>query len=296
MYSFAGSFNVNMIADPLWQQAMEKSALCNIEISTSQRPEDELAKQVAADVLRLQKAGSVRAASLHLPFGAEINFSSDNEEMRRASVLGAISYINIFRELDIHNITIHCSGERDMNPDRKVHLQAMRRSCEEFLPLMQEMQCSLNLEFLPRICIGNTFEELAEMTRDFPVENIGICLDVNHGMNRGETIPAMIRACGDRLKTLHLSDYDNIDECHWNIGEGMLDWVEIQKSVAAMPQELLLIVETKVLAIAAWKGYTPDPRFEVQNVERNCMKFEFAAEQQQLMEKIRAAGFTGGRC
>ena len=291
MYSFAGSFNVNMIADPLWQQAMEKSALCNIEISTSKRPEDELAHKVAADVLRLQKSGAVRAASLHLPFGAEINFSSDNEEMRRTSVLDAISYINIFRELDIHNITIHCSGERDMNPDRNVHLQAMRRSCEEFLPLMQEMQCSLNLEFLPRICIGNTLEELMEMTRDFPVENIGICLDVNHGMNRGETIPAMIRACGERLKTLHLSDYDNVDECHWNIGEGMLDWVEIQKSVAAMPQELLLIVETKVLAVPTWKGYTPDPRFEVQNVERNCMKFEFAAEQQELMKKIRAAGF-----
>jgi hypothetical protein len=164
------------------------------------------------------------------------------------------------------------------------------------LPLMQEMKCSLNLEFLPRICIGNTFEELAEMTRDFPVENIGICLDVNHGMNRAESIPAMIRACGERLKTLHLSDYDNVDECHWNIGEGMLDWVEIQKSVAAMPQELLLIVESKVLAVPAWKGYTPDPRFEVQNVERNCMKFEFAAEQQELMKKIRAAGFIGGRC
>ena len=83
MYSFAGSFNVSMIAEPLWQQAMEKAALCNIEISTSRRPEDELAQKVAADVLRLQKSGAVRAASLHLPFGPEINFSSDNEEMRR---------------------------------------------------------------------------------------------------------------------------------------------------------------------------------------------------------------------
>ena len=127
------------------------------------------------------------------------------------------------------------------------------------------------------------------MTRDFPLENIGICLDVNHGMNRGEQIPEMIKACGCRLKTLHISDYDNVDECHWNVGEGMLDWVAIQRTVAAMPQELLLIIETKPLKPAL--HYEMDPRFAVQNVERNCMKFEFAEEQQLLLEKIRRAGF-----
>ena len=110
-------------------------------------------------------------------------------------------------------------------------------------------------------------------------------------MNRGEQIPDMIKACGNRLKTLHISDYDNIDECHWNVGEGMLDWVAIRQTVAAVPQELLLIIETKPLKTAEWLHYEMDPRFAVQNVERNCMKFEFAAEQQLLLEKIRQAGF-----
>ena len=73
------------------------------------------------------------------------------------------------------------------------------------------------------------------------------------------------------------------------VGEGMLDWVAIQRTVAAMPQELLLIIETKPLKPAL--HYEMDPRFAVQNVERNCMKFEFAEEQQLLLEKIRRAGF-----
>ncbi len=291
MYQFAGSFKVDMIVNPAWQCAMENSALNLIEISTGARPTDELAQQVAGDILRMQKRGAVRAGSLHLPFGRTINLAADNEDMRSSSVAGAIEYINIFRELEIRNITVHCSNESPQNADRSSYLQAMRRSCEDLLPLLQKLNASLNLELLPRICIGNTVEELLEITRDFPLENIGICLDVNHGMDRGEQIPDMIKTCGSRLKTLHISDYDNIDECHWNVGEGMLDWVAIRQTVAAVPQDLLLIIETKPLKTAEWLHYEMDPRFAVQNVERNCMKFEFAAEQQLLLEKIRQAGF-----
>ena len=110
MYQFAGRFLVDMIPNADWQRAMENSALKLIEISTATRPDDELARLVASTILRMQKQGTARAGSLHLPFGKTINLASDDEEMRRSSVAGAIEYINIFRELAIPNITVHCSN------------------------------------------------------------------------------------------------------------------------------------------------------------------------------------------
>ena len=134
-------------------------------------------------------------------------------------------------------------------------------------------------------------EELLEISDGLPLEHIGICLDVNHGMDQGVKIPQMILQCGERLKTFHISDYDNRDECHWNVGEGMLDWIAIQDAIRQMPQDLLVIIETKQITIPEWRNYKIDPKFNIQNIERNCMKMEFPREMAALMEKMKANGF-----
>ena len=90
-----------------------------------------------------------------------------------------------------------------------------------------------------------------------------------------------------------ISDYDNVDECHWNVGEGMLDWVAISRELKAKKQDLTVIIEVKHPAIPAHRTYKINPAFSILNIERNCMKLEYASEMQYLLERIRQSGFTG---
>lgn len=297
MIRYAGSFHINMVTAPLWQAAFAKSALKRIELSCSEKPDKEVCSKAVNDLIAMQKNGDIEVSSLHLPFGPfdEINPSAMDEDFRKNTVKYFQEFIRQFSALQIPNITVHCSAEpNESEPDlRKKRMEQMRRSCEEMLPLLQELKCSLNLELLPRSCIGNTAEELLAMVEGFPKEFIGILMDVNHGMDRGPQIPEMLRKCGDRLTALHISDYDNVDECHWNVGEGMLDWVAINRELKAKSQDLTVIIEVKHPAIPANRTYKIDPAFSILNIERNCMKLEYAAEMQALLERIRKADFKG---
>lgn len=297
MLKYAGSFPIDMIADPKWQAAFARSALKRIEITTAATPEKELCSHVVKDLLPMQQSGTLQAASLHLPYGPfdEINPSAVDETLRKNTVKHFAEYIRRFEALQIPNITIHCSGEpNESEPElRKKRIELMRRSCEEMLPLLQELHASLNLELLPRSCIGNCLEELLAMVDGFPKEYIGVIIDVNHGMDQGTKIPQIIRDCGDRLTALHISDYDNVDECHWQVGEGMLDWVAINRELKAKTHDMTVIIEVKHPAIPGHRTYKIDPSFSILNIERNCMKLEYASEMQNLLEKIRKADFIG---
>ena len=52
-----------------------------------------------------------------------------------------------------------------------------------------------------------------------------VCCDTNHLLS--ENLPDFIRRIGNKIVTLHVSDYDGIDEKHWLPGEGILDWQEV---------------------------------------------------------------------
>ena len=79
------------------------------------------------------------------------------------------------------------------------------------------------LELLPRLCMGNTAADLTAMFDGFPPV-FGACLDVNHLMGQYRELPAVIDKLGTRLITLHISDYDGVDERHWMPGTGVIGW------------------------------------------------------------------------
>ena len=47
---------------------------------------------------------------------------------------------------------------------------------------------------------------------------------MNHLMDGFSTLPNAVRTLGGRLTTLHLSDYDGVDEKHWLPGRGVIGW------------------------------------------------------------------------
>lgn len=54
------------------------------------------------------------------------------------------------------------------------------------------------------------------------IGSVGICFDTNHMLN--EKSEEFIRTVGNRIRTIHVADYDRVNERHWMPGRGVNDW------------------------------------------------------------------------
>ena len=59
-----------------------------------------------------------------------------------------------------------------------------------------------------------------------------MCFDVNHLLI--ESHKEFLRVAGHLVATLHISDYDFVNERHWLPGEGKIDWVALADGLDAI--------------------------------------------------------------
>lgn len=77
-----------------------------------------------------------------------------------------------------------------------------------------------------------TAADMLALVRDIGRPNVGICLDTGHANISAQDIPAMVRACGEKLTTVHLNDnYGFIapvyEDLHLFPGCGRICWREV---------------------------------------------------------------------
>jgi sugar phosphate isomerase/epimerase len=173
---------------------------------------------------RLLRRRTVRAMTVHAPFGNGLDISSLDDEVRQSGIRAVSVSLELAIELDVPIVVVHASAEPVAPDERVTRLEQVRRALSEFQPHCRETKRRIAAELLPRTCLGNTVEELLELLGPLDPEVFGICLDTNHLMDRHGTLADAVRRLGDRLIALHLSDYHGIDEEHLLPGEGMLDW------------------------------------------------------------------------
>lgn len=259
MHSYAISINNREAVWPSWQNAISHAEIRKIEYSAGDDDFDVFRHCVEA-LDSMQQSGSLEVASIHIPFGpfSFWTHASTDEAERREGVRRIREFLSICRVLGCRNYTIHGSGEPIVPENRSQAMASLRRSLLELSEDMDQLGASLNLELLPRSCIGNTPEELLQAMDGMP-QSIGICLDVNHLCGAPERVPAAIPLLGERLRSFHISDYDGVDECHWFPGFGVLDWPAIMAQINNLPQELLLIFEIGRLKAAEWQNRAVSP-------------------------------------
>lgn len=83
----------------------------------------------------------------------------------------------------------------------------------------------------------STAEDVLYVTEKLDHPLVRVCLDTGHANISGQDIPAMIRAYGSRLGSLHLNDnYGKIgpiyEDVHLFPGYALLDWTEIFRALA----------------------------------------------------------------
>lgn len=197
------------------------------------------------------RAGGLDAFSIHLPFGVSVN-PAETEERRRAENVARIRrLIDDTAGIGAKIYVIHGSAEPVQ--DRERALEAAARSLAELVSHMQPLGLTLALENLPRSCIGRSSAEITFLLEQVP--GLRLCFDTNHFTPMRPDVrfrplqrrfPAVRRrlnpepieddvqyACrfAKKIVTVHLSDYDGINECHWHPGQGLVDFKGIQDAL-----------------------------------------------------------------
>ncbi len=180
---------------------------------------------IALDYEKLRRdadAAGMELWSLHLPFMPfnEIDVSSTDAEIRRRTVDMLADMIRRATAIGIKRLVIHPSGEPIEEDDRSARLEAVKKSLVELCEIAAEGGAVLCVENLPRTCLGRNSSEILELISADP--RLRVCFDTNHLLS--EEITDFIYAVGNKISTIHVSDYDKLNERHWLPGEGCIYW------------------------------------------------------------------------
>ena len=120
----------------------------------------------------------------------------------------------------ISHYVVHPSGEPIHGADRAKRLECSKGALRRLAEFAEERGAVICVENLPRTCLGRDSSEILELISVHPA--LRVCFDTNHLLK--EPFVDFVRALRDQIVTLHVSDYDFVDEKHWLPGEGLVDW------------------------------------------------------------------------
>lgn len=166
--------------------------------------------------------------SFHLPFlpFETLNIATVDRAVLQNSIRDFGDIIRRIGDAGIHTAVIHPSGEPNA-PEIRAEIM---KNAKEGLAVLAEIAAQsgvvVAVEDLPRTCLGNSSAEILELLS--VDDRLRVCFDTNHLL--GEDIPTFMRAVGAKIQTVHISDYDFIDERHWLPGEGKIDWKTVMQT------------------------------------------------------------------
>lgn len=208
--------------------------------------EDEESRSSVQRTRDLIKEGVLRTASVHLPYNGDLYWdpSVADETVRRDVSARLIRLIRENADLMAPMVTLHASYGGIPQEEHPHRLDQTCKTIEELIPTARDLGFVINVEYLPRQCLGNSEAELQQFLTRFDAEDVGICLDVNHIMDKYIELPGMIDRLASRIRSFHICDYDGVDETHWMPGQGIHDWRELMKHIRMIDHDILLILET----------------------------------------------------
>ena len=169
------------------------------------------------------KRTGVHIWSLHLPFSREIDISHPSSQKRRAALNTDLFYMEKAAAVGAEVVVVHPSSEPISENERQERLSNASSSLKILADKAQELGILLAVENLPRTCLTrNSHEMLYLLTQD---KRLRFCFDTNHLLE--ENHAEFLKPCADRLISLHISDYDFINEHHVMPGDGFIDWRQL---------------------------------------------------------------------
>ena len=154
---------------------------------------------------------------------------------------------------------IHPSFEPIPEADRTKRIENAKKNLKLLNQTAKEHGIVLALENLPRTCLGNHFTEMIELLE---ATGTSFIFDTNHSLDEDnvEFLKNMI-AHGHCPVSLHISDYDFVDERHDLPGHGINQW-------------------GKLLDLLEHAGYSGPALYEIRHVvsEERIISFDEVTE------------------
>ncbi len=174
---------------------------------------------------RLYKDFGIELWSMHLPFSGKLDISKTDDTARRFIIDLNKSIIEECGKLGVKVAVLHPSSEPIADEERPERLRRSREAIIELREFAKEHGMLLAVENLPRTCLCNRSSEMIELVSG---TGAGIVFDTNHSLleDNCDFLNALINA-GLPIYSLHISDYDTVDERHVLPGEGVNKWKNI---------------------------------------------------------------------
>ena len=181
--------------------------------------------EAVAELIAEAERQEITFWSVHAPFSG-VDLSSLDELARREAVQSVVRALEVGEMINCELVVIHAGMSTGDADEVQLRRRQSLRSINELCKLSSQRGLELAVEYLPTNVprIGNTSDDIIDLFR--VVDGApGVCLDVNH-TNLGEPMGEAIRALGERIITVHISDNDGINERHFMPGQGTIDWDE----------------------------------------------------------------------
>lgn len=186
------------------------------------KPENEVYIKAYKALKDIKDAG-LEVWSVHLPYGSKWDPSIIDPRKREEAVQFFEQMIDLAGIFEPECLVLHPGADNIKDPDTRAdRLKCARNSIGRLALAAEKIGAVLCVEILPRTCPGRTAEEIDYLTADIP--HVKVCFDTNHLLI--DTHDDVFAKVGDRIGTIHVSDYDRVDEKHWLPlnGRGVIDW------------------------------------------------------------------------
>lgn len=203
-------------------QKLAKNGIKNIEMSMRLEMHQTLDHK---KMLELSRRYGIKLWSYHLPFAPfeVIDISSENREIREYAMRLDEELIKKGADIGIDKFVIHASGEPITPDKREERIKYSMQSLDALAELAHRHGAVVCVEDLPRTCLGNTAAEVQRLLG--ANDKLRVCFDTNHLLTDSNV--DFMKTLSDKIVTLHVSDYDRLDEAHWLPGEGVINWAEM---------------------------------------------------------------------
>lgn len=207
-------------------ESFKKSGIDYIEIGSGvfRDKSDQECKVWVEDIRRKAETAGIQVWSIHLPFSRVYDISTLNDSDRVNMISECTRIMNLCAPLKPSKFVIHGSAEPIADSIRAQRIGNSVASLKLLSAEAQKVNGQLALECLPRTCLGNTADELLQIVNAVG-NDLGVCFDSNHLLK--EKPEEFVAKVGNKITTLHISDFDGLDEKHWLPGTGIINWTEV---------------------------------------------------------------------
>jgi sugar phosphate isomerase/epimerase len=176
------------------------------------------------DIRQKTEKSGIKVWSIHLPFSRIYDISSVNDTHRINMIKECVDIITLCEPLNPEKFVIHGSSEPISDAERSQRITNCIESLKILTEEVKKYNAGIAIECLPRTCLGNTADELIRIVNSVG-NGLEICFDSNHLLK--EKPEEFVAKAGNLITTVHMSDYDGIDERHWLPGMGIINWTNV---------------------------------------------------------------------